>query len=150
MIPSNEIRTFIENKEAFRDSAYIPVAGDRPTIGFGSTFYSDGTPVKLGDTISLDDAIVLLNGTINDIAKDLDSITSSTCTQNQFDAVLSLCYNVGMHAFCTSTSGTMFSRGQDISHRFILWDESGGQVIPGLQTRRLQEKEIYLNGNYTT
>ena len=36
--------------EGFRDKAYIPVPGDRPTVGFGSTYNLDGTPVKMGDT----------------------------------------------------------------------------------------------------
>lgn len=36
--------------EGFRDKAYVPVPGDRPTVGFGSTFNPDGTPVKMGDT----------------------------------------------------------------------------------------------------
>lgn len=39
--------------EQFRPTAYVPVAGDRPTIGFGSTFWFDGTPVKRGDKIDV-------------------------------------------------------------------------------------------------
>ena len=38
--------------EGYREKAYVPVPGDRPTVGFGSTFNPDGTPVKLGDTVT--------------------------------------------------------------------------------------------------
>ncbi|AXH71984.1 MAG: endolysin/autolysin [Podoviridae sp. ctbj_2] len=38
--------------ESFVSSAMIPTKGDRPTIGYGSTFYEDGTAVKMGDTIT--------------------------------------------------------------------------------------------------
>lgn len=39
-------------EEHFTEQAVIPTKGDRPTVGFGSTFWEDGTPVKMGDRIT--------------------------------------------------------------------------------------------------
>jgi lysozyme len=146
--PSNEIRQFIMNKEGCKFEAYKPVPTDRPTIGYGSTFYSNGDPVCMGDTITKQDAINLFNEELDKFATKLSMITNPKCTQNQFDAVLSLCYNVGIGAFKTSTSGSLYQNGQDISNRFALWNKSGGVVLKGLTTRRLQERAIYVTGRY--
>ena len=37
-------------RESYTDKATVPTQGDRPTVGFGSTFHEDGTPVQMGDT----------------------------------------------------------------------------------------------------
>ncbi len=149
MKPSNNIIKFIREEEGFSPDAYIPIPGDRPTIGYGSTFYKDGTPVRLGDIISLAEAVDLLTIKLNTLAQKLSQITSPKCTQNQFDAVLSLCYNVGLSAFANSTTGTLYSSGQNIADRLVMWNKSNGRVISGLTRRRLREKEIYVNNNYT-
>ena len=38
--------------EGYSDKAIVPVPGDRPTVGFGSTFRDDGSPVQMGDSIT--------------------------------------------------------------------------------------------------
>lgn len=44
--------------EHYVDRAMVPTKNDRPTIGFGSTFHEDGTPVQLGDTTTPARALV--------------------------------------------------------------------------------------------
>ncbi len=57
--------------EGFTDRAIIPVKGDRPTVGFGSTFRDDGSPVQMGDTITAPRAV---QRSFNHIAKDEQGI----------------------------------------------------------------------------
>ena len=45
--------------EGFRDKVYLPTKNDRPTYGFGSIYNSDGTPVKMGQTITREAALLL-------------------------------------------------------------------------------------------
>lgn len=148
MKPSEDIYKFIMNEEDFRDRAYKPLSTDRYTIGFGSTFYNNGDPVCIGDTITLDEATNLLKTKVNCCATGLSSITNPVCTQQQFDAVLSLCYNVGLDEFKNSTTGTLFYKGINIANRFALWNKSKGKVIKGLTVRRLKERTIYETGVY--
>ena len=148
MKPSDKIKQFIINEEGFRADAYQPLNTDRFTIGYGSTFYSNGDPVQYGDHIDEPTARNLINAKLDNLAVALSRFTNPKCTQQQFDAVLSLCYNVGLQAFSNSNTGSLYAGGVDISNRFELWDESAGRVIPGLLTRRQKEKAIYDSGTY--
>ena len=148
MQPSQEIIDFIKRKEGFKANAYRPLPTDRPTIGYGSTYYYNGSVVQLGDTITEYVASQLLANKLDTFAEEISKFTNGKCTQQQFDAVLSLCYNVGVSAIQNSTTGIMFKNGEDISDRFVMWNKSGGQEIPGLTARRLEEKQIYITGTY--
>lgn len=148
MKPSQPLVNFVARCEDFRGVAYRPLPTDRYTVGYGST-YLQGRPVGPGDTISQEDALLQLTS-------DLEKLAIVICgqglpdvvTQEQFDAVISLVYNIGFGTFKSSDTGRLFYAGQDISDRFALYNRSGGKVVPGLTNRRLQEKEIYVNGNY--
>ena len=150
MKASDEIKTFMQQMEGYSEHAYRPLPTDRPTIGFGNTFYSDGSAVCMGDVLDEEGAKELFNSKVDNLAVTLSAITNPQCTQNQFDAVLSLCYNIGLPAFKNSTSGSMYQYGQDISDRFLLWVRSDGQVVQGLINRRQKERNIYVNSDYTT
>jgi len=149
MKPSLEIISFIETKEGCKLTAYKPLPTDRPTIGYGSTFYKDGSPVCLGDTIIQEEADELFSVKLNEFARRLSFHTPPNCTQQQFDAVLSLCYNIGMAAFLNSETGTLFSNGKDIAFKFGQWNKSGGKVVQGLIKRREEERRIYVEGIYS-
>jgi len=84
--------------EGYRDTAYIPVAGDVPTIGFGTT-----AGVKAGDKIT---PPVALQRALNDAESfqgALKKCVRVPLTQNEYDAYISLSYNIGPTAFCGST-----------------------------------------------
>lgn len=88
--------------EGFTDRAVIPVPGDRPTIGFGSTFKADGTPVKVGDTISAPQAIRL---SIAHIAKDesvLKKCVTAPLSQAEYDILTDFAYWRGANGACRS------------------------------------------------
>lgn len=148
MKASDQIKQFIADEEGFKDTAYKPLPTDRWTYGYGTTYKLDGSQVQEGDTITEEDAETILSQTIDSLATKLSYMTNPNCTQQQFDAFLSLCYNCGFSAITNSTTGQMFHNGEDIADRFLLWDKSNGQVVPGLLTRRQKERNIYINGSY--
>lgn len=84
--------------EGFKGEAYIPVPDDVPTIGFGST---EG--VKLGDTISVPDALNRLEKDVRAAEDAVRSCVTVPLTQGEMDAYTSLAFNIGGRAFCDST-----------------------------------------------
>lgn len=74
------------------------------TVGMGNTYYLDGTPVKGTDmTLSIMHAEKLANLTAMDFAKFVDSKLKKQVNQNQFNALVSICYNIGKTGFANST-----------------------------------------------
>jgi lysozyme len=146
--PSEKIKNFIKSKEGLSLVAYRPIPTDKPTIGYGSTYYIDGTPVTMGDKIDLESANHIFEYHLDSFVRQLNDITPAGTTQNQFDAILSLCYNIGFRNFATSTSGKLYKEGQDIARRILLWNLSGGKPVKGLTNRRIQERAIYEYGLY--
>lgn len=148
MKPSPELVDFIKRFEGFREKAYRPLPTDRWTVGFGSTYIGDN-PVTEDTIITESDALDLLRRNIEAFAERVSKPgLHRSVTNHQFDAVVSLVYNIGFAAFMKSTTATLFYGGHDISERFGLFIRSGGKIIPGLVRRRQEEKEIYVNGVY--
>ena len=128
--------------------AFRPLPGDRLTIGFGSKFIGD-KPIVPAQTITKDEAIRVLTDEVAAVGRSISRRgLPSNVSQVQFDAVVSLVYNIGIRTFSTSATGDLFYGGHDISDRFELYNKFQGKVSQGLTNRRLQEKEIYVNGNY--
>ncbi len=146
MKASQEIKNFIANEEGFRDTAYQPIPGDKWTVGFGFTILN-GKYVQEGDTITEDIARNKLSNLVDNLAYTLSvQDIPDTITQNQFDAVVSLVYNIGMGNWHGSNTAKDFYAGLDISAKFPMWDKSQGEEIPGLLNRRLKEQAIYSGG----
>lgn len=145
---SLELVNFIKRHEGLRLRAYKPLPTDRWTIGYGTTFI-DGEPVTENLVITESDAFDLLRRDIETFAERISKPgIPGNVANHQFDAVVSLVYNIGLTAFVKSTTGTLFYGGHNISERFGLFVRSGGKIIPGLVKRRQEEKEIYVNGVY--
>lgn len=148
MEPSDDIIEFIGKQEGFRANAYQPIPGDKWTIGYGFT-RMDGQPVQKGDTIDKDNALIYLGTVVDNVASLINAKpVPDSVNQNEFDAVVSLVYNIGIGHFTNSNTGVMFYKGEDIADKFEEWAMSQGKVIPGLLARRQKEKEIYVNDNY--
>ena len=122
--------------ESFRDSAYIPVAGDIPTIGFGST-----ENVKLGDKISVERALVRLLDDASVFESAVKQCAPVPMYQYEFDAYVSLTYNIGSGAFCRSTLVKKLNKlDYDGACKEILrWDKFKGKPLAGLTKRRQEE-----------
>ncbi|NES05217.1 MAG: lysozyme [Okeania sp. SIO2F4] len=69
------------------------------TIGYGTTKYPDGKKVKQGDKVSIQQAKKFLQDKVDRVADEVKQLVKVPLTQNQFDAVVSFCYNVGIGAF---------------------------------------------------
>ncbi len=122
--------------EGYRSDAYIPVAGDVPTIGFGTT---EG--VKRGDKITVERALVRLLDDASSFEQAVKECAPVPMYQYEFDAYVSLSYNIGARAFCTSTlAKKLNSRDYSGACKEILrWDKFKGKPLPGLTKRRQQE-----------
>lgn len=144
---SKEGLEHIKEYEQFRSKAYRPVKGDRWTIGWGNTFYKDGSPVKEGDVITLDEANELLFNIVYRYELDLNKFIRTRIKQNQFDALLSFTYNVGTGNFQNSTLlrvvNTDPNNLPEIERQLLRWSKSGGKVYNGLIKRRKSEFELY-------
>lgn len=122
--------------EGFKDEAYIPVEGDVPTIGFGST---EG--VKLGDTISVPEALNRLEADVR-VAEDIvRSCVTVPLTQGEMDAYTSLAYNIGKTNFCGSTLVKKLNAGdyRGACEEIKRWHFAGGKSLKGLEDRRAAE-----------
>jgi lysozyme len=104
----------IVSHEGYTDKAIIPVPGDVPTFGLGSTVHEDGTSVKMGETITPPKAIRL---SVSHIAKDEAQLRKcfgeeTQLYQHEWDAYVSLGYNIGFGALCRSSIPTKVKAGQ--------------------------------------
>lgn len=126
----------IADFEGFRSEAYIPVEGDVPTIGFGST---EG--VKLGDTISVPDALIRLEKDVRVAEDAVRSCVTVPLMPYEFDAYVSLSYNIGGSAFCNSTLVRKLNSGnyQGACAELKRWVYVDGRVVQGLVNRREAE-----------
>ena len=137
----------IKDFEGFSSTAYLCVA-KIPTIGYGNTFYTDGTKVKLGDQISRTDALKLLEVIANrDFADKIFPSIKVKVTQNQFDAMVSLAYNIGTGSFLKSTLLKKVNAGDftGAGDEFLRWNKAGGKEVLGLTRRRQREKQLFLS-----
>jgi lysozyme len=92
----------IVQHESYTSTAVIPTKNDRPTVGFGSTFRDDGTPVRMGDTINPVQAVVR---SVAHIAKDeagLKRCVTGQMSQTEYDILVDFSYQYGTVAACNS------------------------------------------------
>lgn len=128
--------------EGYRENAYIPVAGDVPTIGFGTT-----KEVKLGDRISPELALQRANRDIQLFEGAIKSCVSVPLTQYEYDAYTSLAYNIGSGAFCNSTLVKLLNQGkyEEACKQILRWDKFKGKPLAGLTKRRNEEYRRCIN-----
>ena len=132
----------IKESEGFRAEAYKCPAGVI-SIGYGSTHYQDGTPVKEGDTITREKAEELLNWYCDTQIK----YPRKDLSDNQKSALCSLIYNIGQYAFDKSKCKKAIVAGDWVeAHRQWDWITANGKVLPGLVIRRQKEKELFFRG----
>jgi lysozyme len=117
------------------------------TIGYGTTVYDNGRPVRMGDQITLQRAKELLMHEVNMKAVGVKMLLGTTVvTQHQFDALVSFAYNCGTGALKTSTLLKMVKENPNspgIRHQFMRWNKAAGKVLPGLTKRREAEANLY-------
>lgn len=126
----------IATHEDYRGAAYVPVAGDVPTIGFGTT-----KGVRPGDKTTPPRALIALLRDADESAQAVRRCAPVPMYQDEFDAYVSLAYNIGSGAFCRSTLVRKLNAGDyaGACAELLRWDKMGGRTLPGLTKRRQAE-----------
>jgi lysozyme len=122
--------------EGYREAAYRPVPGDVPTIGFGTT-----AGVQMGDRIEPVQALVRKLADVQQFEGALKRCVRVPLHQHEYDAFLSLAYNIGSGAFCSSTLVRKLNAGDyaGACAEILRWDRFQGQPLRGLTLRRQAE-----------
>lgn len=136
--------------EGYTDRAVIPVKGDRATVGFGSTFRDDGTPVQMGDAITPQKAVAR---TLAHIQKDESGIkrcVTAPLTQGEYDLLTDFAYQYGTAALCKSVIVSEANAGNYkascdgyLKYRFVAgYDCStpGNRRCPGVWVRSQERR----------
>lgn len=145
--------------EHFVSDAMIPIKGDVPTIGIGTTVYPDGTKVQLGDKVTRSQAEEYLKSDLDKFKTGMMKCVKAPLYQYEFDAYLSLVYNIGYPAFCNSSipiklnqqdyygacrTILQFNKMRDVSKPKVRNPRTGVmqyqlKVVKGLDNRRKSE-----------
>lgn len=137
----------IQGFEGLKLSAYKDSVGI-PTIGYGNITYENGTKVKMGDKITQERAGQLFQHFADSFASKVAGLIKKEVKQNQFNAMVSLAYNIGIGAFSKSTllkKVNINPNDPTIKDEFAKWKLAGGKVIQGLVNRRKKEAELYFS-----
>lgn len=145
MILSKKGINLIAEFEGFSSKPYL-CSAKVPTIGYGTTFYLSGKKVTMNDKpINKITALNLLSIVANKFAQQVDECTVKL-SQNQFDAVVSFVYNVGLGNYKKSTLLKKINANPSdasIAYEFSRWNKAGGEVSKGLLNRRKKEASWY-------
>lgn len=147
MLPSSNCIKLIEDSEGLRLRPYHDTKGVA-TIGLGSTFYENGTPVTMNDSpITKERAYSLMQTVLSSFARKVSAMLSVSVSQNEFDALCDFAYNCGPENLHTSTLLRKLNANdrQGAAAEFGKWNHDDGVVEPGLTTRRANERALFLS-----
>lgn len=121
-----------------------------PTIGIGMTYYpGTGKKVTMADPpITLQQAYDMFAALSTHYCLAVYSVTRDDINQHQFNALFSLCYNIGTGGFKSSTVLKLVNQGvadDTLKNAFMMWDKAGGAVNEDLKERRIKEYQIYIS-----
>lgn len=139
---------FIAGHEGLRLRAYPDPAtkGEPYTIGYGHTSAAGLPKVYRGLVITKERAREILANDLVRFENAVEKVLTVNPTQNQFDAMVSLCFNIGPGNYAKSSvlkfhNGRQFDRA---AGAFALWNRAAGKVLAGLTARRAAERALYL------
>lgn len=119
-------------------------------VGVWTIGYGDTENVKPGMVITQQEAEERLTRRLNrEFEPGVRAAVTGPIQQGQFDAMVSLAYNIGMAAFTSSTLVKLFNAGdvQLAADQFPRWDKAGGKSVKGLRRRRAAERALFLGSN---
>jgi lysozyme len=139
----------IKEFEGYSSTPYLDSVGI-PTIGFGFTYWLDGTKVKMSDKpITETQANVMLRETFK---RDFERYIPTSVNQNQFDAMCSLIWNIGVTNFLKSTLRMKVRTNpndESIRGEFMKWNKARVKnklvELKGLTNRRKKEADLYFS-----
>lgn len=123
--------------KAYKDSVRVV------TIGYGST----GAHVSMDQTITAQQAEDLLRKDVSRFEEGVTKLVKVPLNQNQFDALVSFSFNLGLGNLGSSTLLKKLNASdyQGAALEFERWNKAGGKILNGLTKRRLAEKELFLS-----
>ena len=141
----------IEGFEGCRLHAYLDSAAVA-TIGWGCTYYLNGTRVKMGDVITQPQADAMLVHVVAGVESEMMHLVHVPLTQNQYDALTSFTYNEGIGALGMSTLLKKLNAKDyaGAANEFTKWDEITNpnthqkEVLNDLYVRRTKERALFL------
>lgn len=145
MILSKQGLEFIKSWEKFRAEPYNDGYGYM-TVGYGHLIRKGETIKKLTEAQALD----ILHSDVANAVRTVNRSVRVVLRQPQFDALTSLCFNIGGTAFIESTLLRLLN-GKDIdgaANQFAMWRMSDGKISPGLVRRRDAERRMFADGEY--
>lgn len=136
----------IKEHEALRLTAYLPTKDDVWTIGYGHT-----KTARQGMVITEAQAEQLLRDDLEWVEAAIDKLVKVPLTQNQYDALASLIFNIGGSAFSKSTVLRKLNAGdyRGAAEAFLMWDKQRDRqtgkmnALRGLTKRRQQERDLF-------
>ena len=154
MTSSVEMVEVLKQMEGFNKRAFWDYG--QYTVGYGTRCPDDMLTYYLNNDITEEEALELLREELSDFEEQVNNFIvkrNLTVDQGQFDALVSISYNVGgawmskpnTNLFRAVTSG---GKGEDLIYAFTLYSKAGGSYLEGLIKRRLSEANMYINGDY--
>ncbi len=117
----------LHEREGLRLKPYLDTQGVL-TIAMGNTYYSDGRKVTMQDNaLTNEQAQWLAKTTADKFALEVDKLVKSNINQNQFNALVSLAYNIGINGFKNSTVLRLVNANPDnakIQDAFMMWTKN--------------------------
>ena len=138
----------IEGFEGCRTRAYRDCAGIW-TIGYGHTSSAGPPAIEPGMEISKQEALAILEADVRNFSKGVESCLRMPLDDNQFSALVSFAYNIGLAEFRKSSVLKAVNSGQfqAVPALIALWIRAGGKILPGLVARRAAEAALFCESN---
>ena len=145
---------FLKNAEGMILHVYKDAAG-LPTIGIGHLLTSAekasgfvniaGKAVEVAHGITEQQALDLLAQDVAPAETAVSKAVTAPMSQNQFDAFVSMAFNIGTNGFRSSTAVAMFNAGEldQVPVWMAKWNKAGGKVCEGLVERRANEIALF-------
>ena len=139
----------IKKYEGFVPCPYLDAVGV-PTIGYGNTYYPNGVKVSMKDpqiNETLGSELLLI--IVDEFEKGVSKLVTTKLLQNEFDALVSFAYNLGLGALGKSTLLAKINANKKdptIPSEFVKWTKAGGRHLRGLAKRRIEEAFIFYIG----
>lgn len=115
--------------EGYSERAIVPVQGDRPTVGFGSTFREDGSPVRMGDTITPQKAVARSYAHIAKDERGIKACVTAPLTQGEYDVMVDFAYQYGVPTLCKSSIVSHVNAGRyaEACESYLLYKRVAGR-----------------------
>ena len=144
---SNRGLNLIKEFEGLELEAYQDIVGIW-TIGYGHTSMAGPPEVVPGMEITEDEATEILRRDLGQYENGVERAVRVHITQNMFDALVSLTYNIGVNGMQRSTFIRLLNEGdyEGCAEAMQMWNKAGGRVVAGLTRRRAAEAALFLEG----